>query len=432
MNKGYPPMKKMIKIQTILLALLVSVPFVAFGQDNKPATGVMKEKNALQASETLQAADAAVQEGQNVQTEKKVQLVEKLHNALEKTNESKESSSNILKWMNDKSGDLVINILAGIITPIILYFIGFFTYVSRSFSINRNKLFCKGDFAQQIQKAKENKQDVSLKENVNKKEERDKEKLKNTYIKVQDYEDYKNGYQNARSNLWDSDGLKSGIFIVYGKMFTGRQFFLEKELVDDHKADVFEVNEKQWLVKKHDEGKKEVNEIFLKRINMLCRKWEIPVGGYTHKAVILLGESLTNLELEDVVKSITESFQKMNGLFNSFIPQKLTLIIKTNIQFIDKLTCDKTFPLEKLEFKQLSKKNVYDIFDSPLWDKRIHDKIKTELEKSSFYFRSSTSESNSDSALKIALWINTFGQPKGVKTLYQRESAKSTTVRLKL
>ena len=381
--------KKMIKIQTIVLALLVCASFVVFAQDGQNAGAVAVEKEIiLQAVESVQTAKAT-ENVQKMEAEKEEQPREELHNAVEKNKDSKESSSYILKWMNDKSGDLVINILAGIIllviTPIILYFIGFFSFVIRSLAIWRNKLFCKDDFAQQLQKAKEEKQDAPLKENVSiedklEKDREYKEKLKNTYIDIQNF-----SFRNARSELWgDNHELKTGIFVICGKLFTGRQFFLEKELVNGHKADVFEVNEKKWLDVKHNEDTKEVREVLLERLVLLCRKWEIPVGGYTHKAVILLGESLTMKDLTKIVETLTETLKNQKGLFNSINHKKLTLIIKTNIRFPEEFQNQTTIPVEKLEFDQLKQDEALLFFKDNAWDEQQKKLLIAKLEVSPF------------------------------------------------
>ena len=407
MNKGYPPMMKMIKIQTILLALLVNMTVVVFGQDNKPATGVMKA-SALQASETLQAAEAAVQDAQKGQEKLVDQPVEGLHNNEEKVQVLKNNLAIIWKWISDKWEDLLTNIIAGIITWAFALVFSIILLLIHSLK-RRNKLFCKDDFAVQIQNCQQEKKKETL-----------KERLKNTYVRVED-DKGENGYKNARHELWGDNKLQSGIFVIGGKLFTGRHYFLDRELIN-HKTDVFEVEEDNWL----DRTKQNLlNDMLLKRLFPLCRRWEIPINGRTHKAVILMGESLTMPELDTIVKNLAKTFKKKKRVFCSVNLKKLTLIIKTNIRFVNESINDETIPVKKLEFNQLSRGEVLRIFKNGAWDSTLQTKISNDLEKSPFYNIEFTSDNKKSSAFEIALWINTFGQPKAIKALYQQESAKS-------
>lgn len=253
-------------------------------------------------------------------------------------------------------------------------------------------------------------------------------KLEETYIRL-----YGKGFEEARRQLWDGQGnLRTGLFIIVGQMFTGRLFFLENELpehrVDEFekkkRADVFEVEEKNWLVRGSEKNTLQIANTLLKRLMALCGKGLFEIGESQRKVVILIGESLTGSELEAVILKIQD---KKEGLFSKINHKNLTLILKTNVHYYNKSDINEKI----LYFDQLNREQAYGMFCNDKWNKHLRDKIIRNLEKSPYYWFDSSSNNDfkeddiKREKLSNALWGNTFGQPHAIKKLYLCENAKS-------
>ena len=248
-----------------------------------------------------------------------------------------------------------------------LYIVGKFL----AFPKVRAMLFCHNGFA------------LQLKNITNSQEESLEEKTRNTYISI-----FSESYKNAREKLWSGNNLlNSGIFIISGKLFTGRQFFLERELVEsDHKADVFEVNETNWLDRNTTEGKPKL-EVLHKRLWALCQRFELADEKHSQKVVILLGESITSSQLIDVVEDLKEILERNKGWFKSIYHKKLTLILKTNIQYISikKISNGKEINVTKIDFESIDQDTALSMLNNNKWDEKLRKEVIASLKSCPFY-----------------------------------------------
>ncbi len=385
--------------------LFVSASFVVFAQDGQNATAVGEKTVEKPVGKTVLAENTVTQitqEGKATQTSESEQI----------DSTSNDQWKSVKKFINEIVFKIfilgiIVSVIGGVILLVIkdigIYLRGVFYFRTKW----RNGFFCKDGFAKQIQTIKKLPQNAPL-----------KEILKNTYISMSE-----GGYQTARSKLFGPDTINSGIFVVVGKLFTGRQFFLERELTG-HNTDIFEIEEDKWLVKNHEQNTIILNEIFAKRLWVLGKKWKLSIGKYSHKAIILLAESLSEKELNDVINLLTEMLEKMKGLWSHINYQKLTLILKTNVYYYERNKDDDFIHVETLEFDHQSKAEaLYTVFLNKEWDENLQNKIKDDLEKSPYYQEVTISDEVS-TPLETALWLNTFGQPKAIKSLYQMEAAK--------
>ena len=411
-------MMKVIRLKTILLALLVSASFVVLAQDgvNKQGDKNIVNVDSIPVKQQLQVelssnADQLLQNRQHVQPVKDVQPVKEEN---ERKNLTTVIKKLLWKFLQFIFGTFIVGIAINLVSgklqlnlqSIFLYLGGLFFFCPKW----RNWLFCHGDFAKQIPKTKIIPKNASL-----------REKIKNTYIHLQG-----GGYPTARSILFPNTAttVETGIFIVGGQQFSGRQFFLENELVK-HEADVFKIEESKWLIKKNDNVETTLNKELVKRLLLLCRKLQLSIGGYSHKVVILLAETLSLDELHNVVNLLTQMLVNNNGPWSSINYQNLTLILKTNISYVDDINLDiikndyPSFKINKLDFDHQDQIQSQSMFLDSAWDKKLQDKIKEELEKSQYFHKITLSNGYVSSPLATAIWVNTFGQPGAINYLYQ-------------
>ncbi len=428
MNNGYPPMMKMIKIQTILFALFVNALFL-FGQDGQNASTFEAEK-VRKGGKVVRADIIATESGQKSKIDETLEIEEKGKDSdnNEKTsfdfsNSINEFSEIVLKYKTE----IFVSIIGGLILLNIQFILKIVIQLIKNilkivknifiilyYFITCNSYFCNGCFAKQLHIKKTFPLNIPL-----------KEKMKNTYIQL-----YEGGYLVARSKLFGLQTLNSGIYIIGGKPFCGRQCFLENELVK-HNADVFEIEEDKWLNNKRDKTKTILNEELEKRLWVICNRWQLSIGVHSHKAVIMLGESLKIDELRIVVEALVGMLKKKKGTWRSINHQKLTLIIKTNLRNLDVINLDKIMKDsyirgEKLEFNRQNKNETLLMFENSAWDPKLQCSIKDDLKKSPFYHEIVLTNGQVCPDFATTLWINTFGQPHDINNLYQIAAVTDT------
>ena len=263
---------KRIRLQTIFFALLLCVSYV-FGQDNQPTTTIEKEAvrqpaEIIQADKTIQQSQQSVQKteinqpSQILDNNGTILLPENVKSGQSKdwgqkdqSSQEDKTSSDLWISIKDLFNEIVFKILfLGILVSVVggvilsrikdigIYLRGVFYFRTKW----RNNFFCNDGFAKQLQTVQKLPQNAPLMEKIN-----------NTYIPLSE-----GGFQTARSKFFGVETLNSGIFVVVGKLFTGRQFFLERELTG-HKSDIFEIDENKWLIKDHEQNTILINFFFL-------------------------------------------------------------------------------------------------------------------------------------------------------------------------
>ena len=419
-------MMKAIRLQIILFALLVNSLFV-FGQNSQNASSVEVEKS--KGIKAVKADIIATESGQRSNIDQTLEVEEKGQDS-----NNKKTAFDLSKSINEITEIVLkykIEILVSIIGGLILLNIQFILKmiikmimrifrIVKNFSIllynliTCNSYFCKDGFAKQLQIKQTFPLNTSL-----------KEKMQNTYIQL-----HEGGYQVARSKLFGLQTLNSGIYLIGGKPFCGRQCFLENELVK-HNADVFEIEEDKWLNNKRDKIETILNKEFIKRLWIICNRWNLSIGAHSHKAVIMLGESLKIDELKIVLEALISMLKMKKDTYRSINHQNLTLIIKTDLRNLDIIDLDKIMKNscirgEKLEFDRQNKSKTLKMFENSAWDQKLQCSIKDDLKKSPFYHEVVLTNGQILPDFATTLWINTFGQPHDINNLYQIAAVTDT------